>query len=66
MKIEGVIINDKSGNKYFAFVKQFPGVCAQANSIADVQIKLDAHFASFIDRMTKERVEFSNDEITTF
>jgi hypothetical protein len=66
MKIEGVIINDVKAQKYFAFIKQFPGICAQSDTVEGVQKKIDTYFSSFMDRMTKEKVDFSDETIAKF
>lgn len=59
MKINGVIIQDTKSEKVFGFVQQFPGVCAQGDTIVEVQQKIDKYFESFIERMGKQQVEYS-------
>lgn len=48
MKLNGVIIQDKLSGKYFGFVQQYPGICAQADNIATVQSKLDRYMKAFV------------------
>lgn len=64
MKIEAVMINDKKAKKHFAFVKQFPAVCAQGDSIGEVQSKIKTNYISFIERMMNEKVEFTQSELS--
>jgi len=59
MKIKGIIINDEKEGKYFAFVDQFPGVCAQADTFDEVKVKVNKNFSAFLDRMGKGHVEFN-------
>jgi len=53
MKMTSIIINDKKANKYVAFMKQFPGVCAQGDSIKEVKGKIKKHFDYFIETKLK-------------
>lgn len=62
MKIDAVIINDTKAKKYFAFIRQFPGVCAQADSIAEIKIKMEKHFHAFVNRINKEEIQFNEAE----
>lgn len=51
MKISGVIIRDEQKGKYFAFVEQFPGICAQGNTAKEATTKMNAYFQRFIDEV---------------
>jgi predicted RNase H-like HicB family nuclease len=62
MKIEGVVINDAKAKKYFAFIRQFPGVCAQGDTIEETEAKVNKYFRSFIDRMENEEIKFNLSE----
>ena len=48
MKISGVIVKDEETDMFFAYVKQFPGICAQDESIDKVKGKIDAYYNSFM------------------
>ena len=54
MKIDSVIIKDVATGKFFAFIRQFPCICAQANSIQEVDVKINSYFKSFIDKIKNE------------
>lgn len=62
MKIEAVVINDEKAKKYFAFIRQFPGVCAQADSIAEIKIKMEKHFQAFKQRISNQEIQFNEAE----
>lgn len=66
MKIEGVMIRDTKANKFFAFVRQFPGVCAQGDSPQEVDSKIEKNFKAFIKKMQSEKIEFTESEINNF
>lgn len=63
MNISGVIIKDKNDEFYFGFVKQFPAVCAQGDTVKEVNEKINIYWKSFIDRMS-EKVEHIEMEMT--
>lgn len=62
MNIEGVIIKDVNANKYFAFIRQFPGVCAQADTKKEVSFKIEKSFKAFIEKMKKDEILFNEEE----
>lgn len=53
--LSGIIIHDKSSNKYTAFVHEYPEVMAQANSEDEVKKKLDIALEKFIIYMMRKR-----------
>lgn len=53
MKVVPVIIKDTSSGTYTGFVKQFPGVCAQADSIDNLIAKLDSYLKIWFDYSSK-------------
>ncbi len=63
MKIKGIIINDVEAKKYFAFVNQFPGVCAQGDSMKEVKVNIMRNFRYFIERMRNEDMEYTEEQI---
>jgi predicted RNase H-like HicB family nuclease len=65
MKINGIIIKDAKENVFFAYVKQFPGICAQAGSIEEAQKKINEYFKAFIEKMSHENVEMDTNNIET-
>ena len=65
MKITSVVILDEGKGIFFAYVKQFPGICAQAKSIEEVRKKLNQYFKSFAERMSKQDVELDENSIET-
>lgn len=54
MNIEGVIITDEKAKKVFAFVRQFPAVCAQADTEEEVKIKIETNFRHFVEWMNRK------------
>lgn len=58
MKINSIMVHDVKAKKYFAFVKQFPGVCAQGNSKAETVKKINKNWFAFIKKMSEEKIEF--------
>ena len=58
MKINGVVIRDESKNVYFSYIKQFPGICAQADSFDAVTKKIERHFKVY---MEQKSIEFEGD-----
>ncbi len=47
----GIMIKDKKTGKYFGFVRQFPGICAQGDTPQEMHVKVHKFFKSFIDGM---------------
>jgi predicted RNase H-like HicB family nuclease len=58
MQIKGVIIKDKAASTYFGFIKEFPGICAQANTPEEVSIKINVYYQKFIERLNHTPIEF--------
>ena len=59
MKLTGRILqNEKTGN-YTAFIREYPGVIAQGNTVEEVKQKLAKAFLNFIDFSMKRNIEFS-------
>ena len=63
MDIQGIIINDRHKSKYFAFVKQFPGICAQADTADEAINKMNVYFKSFIEDMRNKNIQMDDEEI---
>lgn len=57
MKINGVVIRDTKKDKFFAFVEQFPGICAQGNTAKEATDKMNAYFQMFIERVKGKEVK---------
>ena len=57
MKIEGVMIRDKEKGFFFAFVRQFPGVCAQGRTFEEADRKVNTYYQAFIERIKNEKIE---------
>ena len=62
MKIDIVQIKDTSSNKYFVFMKQFTGVCAQGDSKEEANSKVKSYFKAYIEKVQKNEVEYSESE----
>lgn len=65
MKIHGVMIKDEATGKFFAFVRQFPAVCAQGNSVEEAHAKVNAYWKAFTERMKNQDVQMDDTQITT-
>jgi predicted RNase H-like HicB family nuclease len=65
MKIDGVIIKDKETGQFFGFVRQFPGICAQADTVEETDRKVNVYYKAFIDRIKNEQVDMRDEEIAT-
>lgn len=65
MKIKGVIIKDAESGKLTAFIRQFPGICAQGDSVQEVDTKLNAYFKAFIERIKNEEVDIDESQIAS-
>lgn len=48
MKIDNIIIEDKKTGFYFIFIRQFPGICAQAKTIKEASKKINTYWQKFI------------------
>jgi len=58
MKVTGIILDDgKGAGPYFGFLKQFPSVCAQADTIDGVSDKLDAYLKIHLKRLADNGIE---------
>lgn len=57
MKIHGVVIEDKEAGVFFGFVHQFPGICAQGNTIQEVKEKVNKYFQAFKDRINEVEMD---------
>ena len=62
MKIFGVVVKDTESGKFFGFIKQFPGICAQGDTFEQVHVKVNAYFRKFIENMDKD-VEMDESQI---
>lgn len=61
MKVTGIILDDgKDTGPYFGFLKQFPSVCAQANSIDDLTDKLDSYLKIHLTRLSENGITSDN------
>lgn len=56
--IHGTIIHDTKAQKYFGFIKEFPGVCAQGNTKEETINKINRNWSKFIDKMTKYKTYY--------
>lgn len=65
MKIKGVVIKDEETGKFTAFIRQFPGICAQADSTKEAEVKLQAYYKAFIERMRNQEVDIEDEEIVS-
>ncbi|MBS1505500.1 MAG: type II toxin-antitoxin system HicB family antitoxin [Bacteroidetes bacterium] len=65
MKIDGVIIKDATTGKFFGFVRQFPGVCAQANTVNEVSEKINAYFQIFVNKLKNEEISMDENQVTS-
>lgn len=62
MIVNAIIINDEKAKKHFAFIRQYPGVCAQGDTISEVKAKIEKHFNAFKERINSEKIQFSQPE----
>lgn len=63
MKIDGVMIEDKINGVFFAFIRQFPGICAQGNSPEEAHQKVNKYFKTYIDRIKDQQVDIDDTKI---
>jgi len=63
MEIQGVMINDAKSNMYFAFISQFPGICAQGKTKEEVDEKIHKYFQSYVDRMQNASIKFTENDV---
>jgi len=64
MNIHGIIIKDEENDKFFAYVKQFPAICAQAESIEAVTEKISTYFKAYMERVANQEIEMTEDIVT--
>lgn len=65
MKINGVVIEDEAAGKFFVFIEQFPGICAQADSFEEADTKVNTYYQAFIDRIKTQQVSMDKSHVTT-
>jgi len=63
MKIQPVIVKDVKSKVYFVFIKQFPGICTQANTIEEAEIKINKYWQEYIRRWKKEQIGMDESHI---
>jgi predicted RNase H-like HicB family nuclease len=57
MKIEGIIIKDADKGKWFSFIRQFPGICAQGDTIEEAKTKMNTYFQAYLERMSRSEID---------
>lgn len=65
MKIDGVMIEDKDKGTFFAFIRQFPGICAQGKTVEEAHEKVNAYFKKFIEKMKDQEVDLADTQIVS-
>lgn len=63
MKIDGVIIEDSKTGQFFTFIRQFPGICAQGDSVESATIKVNQYFQKYIEKMSNQEVDMDDSQI---
>jgi predicted RNase H-like HicB family nuclease len=63
MEISAVMINDAKSNKYFGFIRQFPGICAQGETQQEVNEKINKFFKAYVERMQQAEIKFTENDI---
>lgn len=52
------MIEDNEKGVFFAFVRQFPGICAQGNTPKEAHDKVNAYFKAYIDKIKDKEVSW--------
>lgn len=65
MKLDAIIIKDNASDTYTGFIKDYPGVCAQASNIDDLKAKLDKYMKIWFDYASKN-LSIASDEVLSF
>lgn len=63
MNISGIMINDEKKGVFFAYIKQFPGICAQAETAEEANRKVNHYFKKYIEKMSQTDVEMVEEPI---
>lgn len=66
MKLEPVIINDEKMGVFFSFIRQFPEVSAQADTVEEVISKLQSNWETHKRFLNTKELDSSDVEIETF
>ena len=60
---DAIMIKDKKSGKFFAFVSQFPGICAQGDSFEEASSKVNTYYKTFIEKMRGKDIVTNEDQV---
>lgn len=63
MRIEPVIIEDQDKSVFFVFIRQFPAVCAQGQTMEEAAQKVNTYWKKFVDTMKDQEVDLAGKEV---
>lgn len=61
--INGVIVEDKAKNVFFAYVNKFPEVCAQADTAESAISKVNIYFQAYMEKIKNTDIQIGETKV---
>ena len=66
MTLDAIIIKDSKSKTFTGFIRQYPGVCSQANDVGQLKKNLDKNLRLYFDYVQKSDLQLNSDNIISF
>lgn len=66
MTLDVIIIKDSKSKTFTGFIRQYPGVCSQANDVGQLKKNIDKNLRLYFDYVQKSDLQLNTNDIISF